>query len=39
VNLGGTAIGTGINADPRYQALAVQRLAPSAVSRWYRLPT
>ena len=27
VNLGGTAIGTGINADPRYQALAVQRLA------------
>ncbi|TLX61865.1 aspartate ammonia-lyase, partial [Stutzerimonas nosocomialis] len=27
VNLGGTAIGTGINADPRYQALAVSRLA------------
>jgi aspartate ammonia-lyase len=27
VNLGGTAIGTGINADPRYQHLAVQRLA------------
>lgn len=27
VNLGGTAIGTGINADPDYQALAVQRLA------------
>ncbi|KRW70367.1 aspartate ammonia-lyase [Pseudomonas sp. TTU2014-096BSC] len=27
VNLGGTAIGTGINADPNYQALAVQRLA------------
>ena len=27
VNLGGTAIGTGINADPRYQALAVERLA------------
>ena len=27
VNLGGTAIGTGINADPRYQAIAVQRLA------------
>lgn len=27
VNLGGTAIGTGINADPRYQGLAVQRLA------------
>ncbi|MBU0811376.1 MAG: aspartate ammonia-lyase, partial [Gammaproteobacteria bacterium] len=27
VNLGGTAIGTGINADPSYQALAVQRLA------------
>src|SRR5437868_4461131 len=27
VNLGGTAIGTGINADPRYQHLAVERLA------------
>ncbi|GAA0564819.1 aspartate ammonia-lyase [Halomonas salifodinae] len=27
VNLGGTAIGTGINADPRYQRLAVERLA------------
>ena len=27
VNLGGTAIGTGINAHPRYQAIAVQRLA------------
>src|SRR5690554_5611113 len=27
VNLGGTAIGTGINADPRYQGLAVERLA------------
>ncbi|MFC3608208.1 aspartate ammonia-lyase [Stutzerimonas tarimensis] len=27
VNLGGTAIGTGINSDPRYQGLAVQRLA------------
>src|SRR5690606_16424818 len=27
VNLGGTAIGTGINADPRYQQLAVARLA------------
>ena len=27
VNLGGTAIGTGINADPRYQQLAVERLA------------
>jgi len=27
VNLGGTAIGTGINADPNYQALAVARLA------------
>jgi len=27
VNLGGTAIGTGINADPNYQKLAVQRLA------------
>ena len=27
VNLGGTAIGTGINADPRYPELAVARLA------------
>ncbi|NVL56500.1 aspartate ammonia-lyase [Pseudomonas syringae pv. actinidiae] len=27
VNLGGTAIGTGINADPGYQQLAVDRLA------------
>ncbi|WP_106478486.1 aspartate ammonia-lyase [Phytohalomonas tamaricis] len=27
VNLGGTAIGTGINADPGYQQLAVERLA------------
>ncbi|UTW11648.1 aspartate ammonia-lyase [Marinobacterium rhizophilum] len=27
VNLGGTAIGTGINAPARYQALAVRRLA------------
>ncbi|MFC6671521.1 aspartate ammonia-lyase [Marinobacterium aestuariivivens] len=27
VNLGGTAIGTGINAHPRYQALAVRYLA------------
>ena len=27
VNLGGTAIGTGLNADPRYQGLAVERLA------------
>jgi aspartate ammonia-lyase len=27
VNLGGTAIGTGINADPAYQHLAVERLA------------
>ncbi|WP_462382877.1 aspartate ammonia-lyase [Pseudomonas sp. Marseille-QA0892] len=27
VNLGGTAIGTGINSDPRYQSIAVQRLA------------
>ncbi len=27
VNLGGTAIGTGINADPRYQGIAVERLA------------
>src|SRR5699024_10194421 len=27
VNIGGTAIGTGINADPRYQGIAVERLA------------
>ncbi|MBU0807562.1 MAG: aspartate ammonia-lyase, partial [Gammaproteobacteria bacterium] len=27
VNLGGTAIGTGINADPQYQLMAVKRLA------------
>ncbi|MGC3765359.1 lyase family protein, partial [Pseudomonas aeruginosa] len=27
VNLGGTAIGTGINGDPGYQKLAVERLA------------
>lgn len=27
INLGGTAIGTGINADPRYQGIAVKRLA------------
>lgn len=27
VNLGGTAIGTGINADPAYQGIAVPRLA------------
>ncbi|GHB13213.1 aspartate ammonia-lyase [Salinicola rhizosphaerae] len=27
VNLGGTAIGTGINSDPRYQHLAVERLS------------
>ncbi|NLY64820.1 MAG: aspartate ammonia-lyase [Alcaligenaceae bacterium] len=27
VNLGGTAIGTGINTDPRYQKLAVAKLA------------
>ncbi|MCO4892721.1 aspartate ammonia-lyase [Cupriavidus sp. WGtm5] len=27
VNLGGTAIGTGINADPRYQAIAIEELA------------
>jgi len=27
VNLGGTAIGTGINADPKYQKIAVERLA------------
>lgn len=26
VNLGGTAIGTGINADPHYQAIAVEHL-------------
>lgn len=30
VNLGGTAIGTGINSDPSYQRLAVERL--SAIS-------
>ncbi len=27
INLGGTAIGTGINADPAYQAIAVEELA------------
>ncbi|HOC44333.1 MAG TPA: aspartate ammonia-lyase [Thermoanaerobaculales bacterium] len=27
INLGGTAIGTGINADPRYPALAIAELA------------
>lgn len=27
INLGGTAIGTGINADPGYQKIAVERLA------------
>ncbi|MDL1948557.1 aspartate ammonia-lyase, partial [Acidobacteria bacterium ACD] len=27
VNLGGTAIGTGINADPRYPAIAVEELS------------
>ncbi|HIX62496.1 MAG TPA: aspartate ammonia-lyase, partial [Candidatus Halomonas stercoripullorum] len=27
INLGGTAIGTGINTDPRYQQLAVEELA------------
>lgn len=27
VNMGGTAIGTGINADPRFQGLVVERLA------------
>lgn len=27
MNLGGTAIGTGINADPSYQRLAIERLA------------
>jgi len=27
INLGGTAIGTGINADPSYQHLAVEKLA------------
>jgi aspartate ammonia-lyase len=27
VNLGGTAIGTGINTDPQYQAMVVQELA------------
>jgi aspartate ammonia-lyase len=30
VNLGGTAIGTGINADPRYPELAVAKLAEIA---------
>jgi aspartate ammonia-lyase len=30
VNLGATAIGTGINADPRYAALAVEELARAA---------
>ncbi|WP_246732860.1 aspartate ammonia-lyase [Methylobacterium sp. BTF04] len=30
VNLGATAIGTGINADPRYAALAVEELSRSA---------
>ena len=27
INLGGTAIGTGINADPRYPEMAVEKLA------------
>ena len=27
INLGATAIGTGINADPRYASLAVEELA------------
>ncbi len=30
VNLGATAIGTGINADPRYAALAIEELARAA---------
>jgi aspartate ammonia-lyase len=30
VNLGATAIGTGINADPRYAALAIEELARSS---------
>ena len=30
VNLGATAIGTGINADPRYSALAVEELSRAA---------
>ncbi len=33
MNLGGTAIGTGINADPGYQKLAVERLAAISGSR------
>jgi aspartate ammonia-lyase len=36
VNLGATAIGTGINADPRYAALAVEELARAPTSRWCR---
>lgn len=36
VNLGGTAIGTGINTDPRYQHLAVEKLA--AISNHPLLP-
>ncbi len=33
LNLGGTAVGTGINAPPRYRALAI-----GALRRWMRLP-
>ncbi len=33
LNLGGTAVGTGINAHPRYRTLAI-----TALRRWMRLP-
>jgi aspartate ammonia-lyase len=33
LNLGGTAVGTGMNAHPRYRALAI-----GALRRWTRLP-
>jgi aspartate ammonia-lyase len=39
VNLGGTAIGTGINADPATRPWPYSAWQPSAASRWYRLPT
>ena len=40
ISLGATAIGTGINADPRYATLAVEELArASPVSVWCRRPT
>ena len=39
VNLGATAIGTGITADPRYASLAVEELARlSRASRWCSPP-